>query len=67
LDTATPPSLSLGPLIFNGYSHTTKEESRLFKTPYYTAKLVLAREFERKEAFKAQPLNNLAKDPYNLI
>ena len=67
MDTATPPSLSLGPLIFNGYSHTTKEESRLFKTPYYTAKLVLAREFERKGAFKTQLHINLAKIPYNLI
>ena len=44
MGTVTPPSLSLGPLTFNGYSHTTKEESRLFKTPHYTAKLVLARE-----------------------
>ena len=44
MDTATPPSLSLGPLIFNGYSHTTKEKSRLFKTPHHTTELVLARE-----------------------
>ena len=44
MDIAIPPNLSLGPLIFNGYSHTNKEESRLFKAPHYTAKLVLARE-----------------------
>jgi len=54
LDTVTPPSETLGPLIFNGYSHTTKEESRLSRTPHYAAKHVIARENlrERSEGAK---------------
>ena len=44
LDTATLPSQTLGPLISNGYSHTTKEETRLSRTPHYAAKQVIARE-----------------------
>jgi len=49
LDTVTPPSKTLGPLIFNGYSHTTKEESRLSRTPHYAAKQVIARENLREK------------------
>jgi len=53
LDTVTPPSTILGPLIFNGYSHTTMEETRLYKNTTLNGQVSASkREFESFEGAK---------------